>query len=189
MKRTLAALALVSAFGAANAAVLYDSIAGPYASYPAASGLLGWDDYTMNTALPQANLTVVKFVGGVDVVNKPLYFDFYKSDGVTYVNGFSVLLPAAGNYIWTITLGGSFLVDSSGIMAVFTDSTDTSYKGQWFLTQTSPAVGSNDLNTGYAPSPYMQAFAFEGDPVPEPASMIALGAGLAAVAARRRRKA
>lgn len=163
---------------------VYSNIdAGPagYQAFPAANGALGFDDYTSTVAGPVA-LESIRFVGGVDAVDGTLNFEFFNAAGDTLIDGFSVSFAQAGNFIWTITLGGTVTVDGAGIMQISTDATSN---GQWFLSDGGPVVGSEDGTFGGANGGAL-AHNFELNTIPAPGAMALLGLG-GVVAGRRRR--
>jgi len=183
MKKLLV-LALLGVAGASMGQTVYDSIAGPYSAFAASTGLLGYDDYTTNQGGTSFSMYQFKFVGGVTTVGGILTFQFYHASDTTLASpytGFSVALPQAGNFIWTITMGTNLNIDNTGYVAGFADAATT---GQWFLTGTAPAVGSNSTTFSDNTSNKYHAFAMA---VPEPASMTAMGLGLVALISKRRK--
>ena len=163
---------------------VYSNIdAGPagYQAFPAGNGVLGVDDYTSTVAGPVA-LDTFRFVGGVDAAGGVLNFEFFDATGVTLVDAFSVTFAAAGNFIYTITIGAAVTVDGAGILQVSTDSVSN---GQWFLSDNGPTVGSEDAGFGGANGGLL-AHNFELNQVPAPGALALLGLG-GMVAGRRRR--
>ncbi|MDW8209077.1 MAG: PEP-CTERM sorting domain-containing protein [Chloroherpetonaceae bacterium] len=170
---------------------VYLGIAGPYAAFAPASGVLGFDDYDSIAPTPTFNLTRFQFVGGVRFsgnvapLNRALQFEFYDS-GANLINTFVVAFPTSGDFIWTITFGTLLSVPSDGFVQARTLGNST---GRWFLTTSPPVVGSNNFSVGGFGGIYNHAFGMVAS-VPEPGpiallmSIATLGIGLAA---RRRR--
>lgn len=170
---------------------VYLGIAGPYAAFAPASGVLGFDDYASTAANATFNLVRFQFVGGVRFsgnvapINRALQFEFYDPDA-NLVNTFAVAFPASGDFIWTITFGTLLQVPSDGFVQARTLGNST---GRWFLTSSRPVVGSNSFAVGGFGGIYNHAFGMVAS-VPEPGSvalllsMTTLGIGLVA---RRRR--
>lgn len=152
-----------------------------FVAFPAANGVLGADDY-VSTASGAATLETMRFVGGVDAVGGVLFFDFFNAAGDTFVDGFSVSFTQAGNFIYTITLGGAVTVDAAGVLQISTDSTST---GQWFLADAGPTVGSEDVNA-FGGGDGVNSHNFELNVIPTPGALSLLGMG-GLLAARRRR--
>lgn len=152
-----------------------------YQAFPAGNGALGFDDYTSISAGSIA-LDTIRFVGGVDADGGTLNFEFLNSAGDTLVSAFSVSFASAGNFIYTVTLGGAFSADASGILQLSTDATSN---GQWFLSDAGPTVGSEDNTFGGASGGAL-AHNFELNTIPAPGAMALLGLG-GVVAGRRRR--
>lgn len=154
----------------------------PYAAFAVANGLLGFDDYTAspNAAFP---LTELRFVGGVTAIGGTIQFDFSDSVGAP-VASFTVSLPAAGDFIWTIDdLGGlGITLPGSGRLALTATGTSV---GRWWLSTSAPTLGS-ESRTGFG-SLTSHSHRFELSTVPEPSSVIALIGGLGFMAARRRK--
>lgn len=169
---------------------VYVGQAGPYAAF-AAGAFAQNDDYQANLAntpylaLPQFQVAKVIFVGGVTAVGGTLDFFFLDAPGTTVVDSFAVSLPSAGDFIWTITLSPGIYADTNGRLQI---QNRTGSSGRWWFTSTAPIEGTNSfaVGTGSGLNPQQnQAFSLQA--VPEPGTMIALGAGIAAIAARRRR--
>lgn len=158
-----------------------DAGPGGYQAFPAANGPLGFDDYT-STSAGSITLDTFRFVGGVDAAGGTLGFEFFDAAGVTLISAFSVSFVDAGNFIYTITLGGAFSADAAGILQLSTDATSN---GQWFLSDGGPTVGSEDNTFGGASGGAL-AHNFELNAVPAPGAMALLGLG-GVVAGRRRR--
>jgi hypothetical protein len=131
-----------------------------------------------------------QFVGGVTVAGGAMFFDFFDAGG-TLVDGFGVLLPQAGNFIWTINItnndvafaGSGFVqasIDDDGAIGPATG-------GSWFLTADDATVGDNLLSAGFgSPLGADLNHAFQINAIPAPASAALLGlGGLAAVRRRR----
>lgn len=185
---------LDSVYAEAIQKTVYNGIAGPYAAFAPASGVLGVDDYASIAPPSLFNLAKFQFIGGVRftgapaAINRALQFEFYDSNQV-FVKSFSVALPSSGDFNWTITIGNpaAMQVPNAGFVQARTLGTST---GRWFLTPTLPTVGSNSLAVGGAGGQYNHAFAMVSS-VPEPGSVammvgfLTAGAGMLA---RRRRK-
>lgn len=170
---------------------VYAGVPGPYSAF-AAGNFAQNDDYQANLAgtpyfgNSQFMVKQMQFVGGVTAVGGVLDFFFLDSTGVNVISSFSAALPSAGDFIWTITLSPNVLADTNGRLQIQNRSGGAT--GRWFFTSTAPTVGTNSVTvgTGSGLNPQRnQAFSLTA--VPEPGTMIALGAGIAAIAARRRR--
>jgi hypothetical protein len=167
---------------------VYDGIAGPYAAFAAAGGVLGADDYVTTTAGPDFLMAQFLFVGGVTNVGETIRVNFLDTDE-NLVNFFTVALPVGGSTsLWTITLGAgvggiesTFAVPSAGFVSIETVDTAT---GRFWLTQTLPIIGTNDINVLGAPGTHNHAFAMREVPAPGAFALLTLGGALAA---RRRR--
>lgn len=169
---------------------LFNAEAGPYAALPAGSGLRGWTAY-QTTASPGADsffLGQFIFVGGVDTAGASIGFDFYQWDDTTgtpgaYVDTFTVALPTAGDFIWTITLDPGFAIPTLGYVEM-NIAEDAGGLGRWFLTSTAPIVGTTIASFG-TPTYASQAFRMvEGVPAPGAIALL----GVAGLAGSRRRR-
>lgn len=176
-------------------ATVYSSLTGGYASFPAATGPVGFDDYqTTNVADNVSTIAKFSFVGGVQTVGGVMTFQFFDNSGPTptFFSSFDVALPQAGAFIWTINLGtlpdgsdSSFVVPTNGVVQAVVDAATT---GRFFLTAAgnpAPLAGTN--NPAYGSGSTLtrnQAFSLEAVPTPGALALMGLG-GLAA--ARRRR--
>lgn len=166
-----------------------------YLAFPAASGTLGVDDYT-HAGGPGGSATLQEFgfVGGAGTPGTPttfggttggsagtMFVTWFNSAGTATVTGFGVALPQAGNFIWTITLGGAFTIPDSGIVRLF-----TYQQGQFFLSSPdSVTVGSNSTTFGGASSGAL-VHNFRHAAVPEPATVALVALGALALVPRRR---
>lgn len=169
---------------------LYNAQAGPYASLPVGTGLRGWTAY-QTIASPSSSsffLGQLIFVGGVDVAGTEVEFDFYQWDTGSstpgaFVDSFSVALPQAGAFIWTITLDPGFAIPTLGYVEMNV-ALDAGGQGRWFLTTTAPSVGTA-LATFGSPTYASQGFTMvEGVPAPGAIALL----GLAGLAGSRRRR-
>ncbi len=154
---------------------------GGFNAFPSGNGALGFDDYT-STSAGAITMESIRFVGGVDAVGGVLNFEFFDAAGANLITAFSVNFSQAGNFIWTITLGGAFTADAAGVLQITTDATSN---GQWFLSDAGPTVGSEDNTFGGA-SGGLLSHKFEINVIPAPGALALLGMG-GIVAGRRRR--
>lgn len=167
--------------GSESVGIIYSNIPGPYAAFPASIGSLGVDDYISTSTDAGDTLAVYRFVGGAAGGAGIMFFDFFDVGGA-FVDGFGVLFPAFGNFIWTITITDptAISIPNAGFHEVSTDAATT---GQWFLNDIGASIGSTVL--GHDRSGDFDG-TFEVDVIPAPASIALLGLG-GLVATRRRR--
>lgn len=161
--------------------VVYSAIPGPYVAFAPRAGSLGFDDYTSTSATP-FGLNSMRFVGGVTTAGQQLRFDFFDSS-TNFVGGFTSTFGSAGNFIWTIS-GLNLLnitLPTSGLVQI---SAINGATGQWFLSSTVPSVGTNNLTVGGAAPNFSHRMELEA--VPEPATLTAVGLGLAALLRRKK---
>ena len=163
----------------------YNAVPGPYAALPNGDGLRGFNYYETSNPGGTMFLGEMRFVGGTDTIGGGVTFNFYDWAGVVgeigdLVNSFSVALPSAGGFIWTITLGEGFVIPTLGYVEMVNG---TGGLSRWFATETAPTVGTS-FGSPFEANP-SQAFALiEG--VPAPGAIALLGmAGL--LGSRRRR--
>lgn len=166
-----------SRFGPAE--IIYQSIAasGGYLASPAATGVLGADDYTTSVVGEASTfeLTSLRFVGGVQQTGGTISFQFFDSSQA-FVDSFNVTFTNTGNFIYNITVG-DFIAPTDGFLQLAIQ--DPLTTGQWFLTGDAPAVGSSAPIDGGANGDLYRTFELTGsEVVPEPATL-----GLAAFAA------
>lgn len=178
-----------------------------FSNPPAAAGeFLGFDDYGTGLAGSSAptaplgapdggNITLAEFqfIGGINAVGDELAFAFFDNAG-NPVNGFSIALSQAGNFIWTITLGSGFDVPAEGLIR----GEVLAGTGQWFLGDAGPTVGYEDDTfaspPGASPSfgPISSgagtnfSYNFALVEVPAPGALAVFGLGGLAAARRRR---
>ena len=170
----------------ADTAMYESHVAGAsgYLAYPAGTGVLGNDDYTVTAGVGNT-LTALKFVGGVTATSQVVYFEWYEltTGGMTYafVDSVGVALPQAGNFIWSIGLSTPFDIPASGVLQVVANTT-TAAQGQFFVTSHDAVVTGSNATT-FGPEPYVHAFSFY---TPEPTTLALLGAGVMVLLRRRR---
>lgn len=162
--------------------------AGPngYVAFPAASGPIGFDDYS-SVAGDDIDLAEFGFVGGVTDAGGIAFFEFYDASS-NFVDSFGVALTNPGNFIYTITITGfpgSITVPESGLVQMVADAaSNPSGGGQFFLGDAGPTIGSTVIGSPVAG--FDHNFRINGEPIPAPASMALLGLGGLAAARRRR---
>lgn len=163
----------------------YSAIPGPYSATGVGEDVRGFTYYETSAPGGPMFLGQMRFVGGTDTAGGGVTFNFYNWAGVVgeigdLVNSFSVNLPQAGDFIWTITVDEGFVIPTLGYVEMVNG---TGGLSRWFLTPTAPTVGTA-FGSPFAAFP-TQAFALiEG--VPAPGAIALLGmAGL--LGSRRRR--
>ncbi|MEQ1906504.1 MAG: PEP-CTERM sorting domain-containing protein [Pirellulaceae bacterium] len=193
----LGLLGIVSISQLVTADIVFNSVPAPsgYVGFPAATGLAGVEDYQANLTLtPYGNNTQTDFilksfqwVGGVTVAGGVAQYQFTEADNVTPVSTFSVALPFAGNFIWTITVPDTVIRRVGGLRTTFTGGA----VGQWFISNNNPTDGTSPLNPFGVPGSPPRTFAFALDgisTVPEPGSASLICLGLVAMGLVRRRR-
>jgi MYXO-CTERM domain-containing protein len=160
-------------------AVVFSAIPGPYSGFPAATGSLGFDDYSSTMTAPVETLQSMRFVGGVAAAGQTLQVDIY-SVSVVLVNSFQITLPQGGNFIWTIT-GINLDIPKDGILQM---TAVTGSQGRWFLGAGAPTVGTQSATFGGANGGALShRFEFT---TPTPGALALLGLGGLAASRRRR---
>jgi len=165
--------------------VRYDAVPGPYAALPAGDGQRGFNYYQAAGAGSSMFLGQFRFVGGTDTAGGGVQFNFYSWDGTvgvpgSLVNSFSVNLPQAGNFIWTITVDPGFEIPTLGYVEMVNG---TGGLSRWFLTSTAPSIGTS-FGSPFEAYPSQAFGMIEGVPAPGALALL----GLAGLAGRRRRR-
>lgn len=171
-----------------NITTVFSAMDGPYAAFPAASGNAGYDDYQSTyTDSPYMLLNTFRFVGGVTSVGGGVTFNFYNADATLH-DAFSVNLPSAGDFIWTISLesvagakDSDFGIPAAGYLEMIVDANTT---GRWFLSTTLPTIGTESRNPNQG-SVESHSHRFELN-IPAPGASVLLGLGGLAAFRRRR---
>ncbi len=151
---------------------------------------INFDDYSSILSGPGL-LDEFTFVGGVDTAGGVMFFDFFDA-GQSFVDGFGVQLPSAGNFIWTIDITNddvAFTADGFVQASVDDDgSFGAASIGTWFLTADDATIGDNGAAAfaGGSPEGADLNHAFELVNIPGPSSAALLGLG-GLFAVRRRR--
>jgi MYXO-CTERM domain-containing protein len=168
---------------------LYNNQDGPYSAFPPAGAVdnpIGVADY-QSIATNNIDVGEFVFVGGVDTMDTVVFFDFFDAGG-TFLDGFGVALPEAGNFIWTIT-PTDLEIAADGLVQMTVDDGTNGPAGlaTWFLNENTASVGNAgaiDVSAGL--SSFNFAFSINGTEVPAPGAVALLGLG-GLVASRRRR--
>jgi uncharacterized protein (TIGR03382 family) len=190
---SLTATALEAGWAGPEAApgVVYSGIPGPYTALTAGA-FTQRDDYSAAAPLGDSNrVWSFTFVGGVAAANGVLDVFFLDTGAIgpaNVVSSFGVMLPRAGDFIWTITFNPAIaprptIAQNGGVQI----QSRTGTAGRWFFTGTAPSVGGNDVGvgTGAGLAPQRnQAFEIVTIPTPGAAALL----GLAGVALARRRR-
>lgn len=171
-----------------NPTTVFSAMAGPFAAFTAATGSAGFDDYQSTyTDSPYMLLQTFKFVGGVTTVGGGATFNFYDTSENLH-SSFSVTLPSAGDFIWTISLetvagakDSDFGIPAAGYVEMIVDAATT---GRWFLSNSAPTIGTESRAPGEG-SLDTHSHRFELI-IPAPGASALLGLG-GLVALRRRR--
>ncbi|MEM1325502.1 MAG: T9SS type A sorting domain-containing protein [Bacteroidota bacterium] len=143
----------------------FDGNAG-FLSIAAANDVIGQEDYIMDlsgTGNPTGTLAVLDtfvFVGGVDFPGGELSFSFFDNSG-NFADGFTLALPQAGNFIWTITVGGGFTIPTEGIVQASIDP-NSGVQGQWFLVEENLVTGFIGSSPG---NPFGLGTSADGNPL------------------------
>jgi hypothetical protein len=177
-----------------RAGVIYSNmtLSTNYAQSSAATGgVVSYDDYdSISTAGATTQIEEFRFVGGSDIAGGVVFFTFFDAAS-NFLDSFGILVPQAGNFIWTITMNTPVTVADAGIVQMWSnDGTLTSYPvtvGTWFLTPDAPTVGTTTAFPGYTGGdpPVQLDHKFEMTEVPEPATLALLGLGALALIRRR----
>lgn len=171
---------------AAPGDIRYDSMAGPYAALPAGTGVRGFNFYQASGTGASMYLGEFGFVGGTDTAGGSVTFNFYQysGSGTSYgalANTFTVTLPQAGNFLWTIDMDPGFEIPTLGYVEMVNG---TGGSSRWFLTNTAPTAGTS-LGSPFA-AYVSQSFQLVEGVVPAPGALALLG--MAGLARSRRRR-
>lgn len=163
----------------------YSAMDGPFNAFAAATGNIGFDDYS-SIAEDDIVLTSFRFVGGVQQAGGTMSFQFFNA-AEEFVDSFGITLPQAGNFIWTITINSEVIIPAGGILQA---EVGEGFTGQWFLGSTIPTIGTNDPEIGGGEladgTSLSHRFELNGTLIPTPGAVALLG--MAGVAATRRRR-
>jgi len=147
---------------------------------------LGMDDYN-GVLTPDGDvmlLTQFKFIGGVNVAGGVVFFDFFDAPGTTYLDGFGVQLPQAGNFLWTITitytpLDPLFIYNNGQVGMAVGGAPYPLATAKWYLNSALPTIGTTAaIPPGLNDPITLLPMNFKFEITPEPASLLLVLAGL-----------